>query len=345
MSKIDEIFAEVTNKAAEVGKVFGPDRRKAVPIWEDCLCYDLEEVKRLYHLSERIRHGNDADKSALIEEFRELRDSIKKLDDAPERIYLYNDFVPTVTEYTDYENYKYNHAPDFKPYMYEVLTDKQVKGAVLVVAGGDHGECVTAEGYGVCKQLNEYGYHCFLLLNRPNHNPWNGLEVATDCAKAMQIIRVNADKYGLDVNRIAIAGFSNGGITSEYCIQYYSLGQKIADYFPEYKEEYDGIFAGPNAFLCIYGPRFDGLEFDWEHVNYPPTFFAVGKNDTAMKNLHWAYPDLVKHGVDVEVHTFCGTPHGWAGKYIVDDEIKYPNFELWLPLADYFLDYAFSKKN
>lgn len=344
MDKIDRIFAGVSAEAEEAAKLFGKERRKAIEIFEDCLCYDFEEVKQLYNLSAEIRHGNSENKAELIKQFISLRDSMKKLDNAPERIYLYDGQVPTITEYTDFENYKYNHAPDFKPYMHEFLTDKPVKGAVLVVPGGDHGECVTTEGYGVCKQLNEMGYHAFMLLNRPNHNPWRGLDVATDCAKAIQIIRANADKYNLDVNRVAIAGFSNGGITSEYCIQYYSKGQKISDWYKDYKDEkYDGINARPNAFLCIYGPRFDGLEFDWTNVDYPATFFAVGKDDGAMKNLHWAYPDLINHGVDVEVHTFCGTPHGWAGKISVEDEIKYPNFELWLPLADYFMTYAFNK--
>ncbi|MBR6321230.1 MAG: hypothetical protein IKR59_00045, partial [Lachnospiraceae bacterium] len=70
-------------------------------------------------------------------------------------------------------------------------------------------------------------------------------------------------------------------------------------------------------------------------VEYPPVFYAVGREDTALDNFNYVYPDLRAHNVPVEIHTFAGVPHGKAGTILIDDD--YPNFDLWVPLADAFL--------
>ena len=41
-------------------------------------------------------------------------------------------------------------------------------------------------------------------------------------------------------------------------------------------------------------------------------------------------------GVPVEVHTFAGHPHGYAGWKIIDGKGN-PNFDLWVTHADAFL--------
>ena len=64
--------------------------------------------------------------------------------------------------------------------------------------------------------------------------------------------------------------------------------------------------------------------------------FAVGMEDKALDNLHWVYRDLLSHGIRAEVHTFTGVPHGQAGVSVFGN-YDYPNFELWLPLADAFM--------
>lgn len=160
------------------------------------------------------------------------------------------------------------------------------------------------------------------------------------------MVRANAVKYRVGPNQIAFAGFSNGGLTGECCIQYYSGEQTVQDHFPDYQpDELDKVYGAPDVFLCVYGPRFDGAPFDYDVAEYPPVFFAVGREDEAMKNLNYVYPQLVKHGVTVEIHTFAGTPHGMAGIDLIDGEVKYPNFQLWEPLADAFMLDIYQKAN
>ncbi len=45
--------------------------------------------------------------------------------------------------------------------------------------------------------------------------------------------------------------------------------------------------------------------------------------------------------VRLEIHTFSGVPHGQAGVRIFGEN-PYPTFELWLPLADKFMQDIFA---
>ncbi len=342
---------EMNRRMEPVRKIFGPVKNKAVAIFEDCANYPIDEVVALRKLVQEIEGpaytGNvDLKETAeKTEQFREMLETIRPLENARPRIYLWNEGnMPTLTEYTDNSTYRYNHNPDFKPYYLEMLLPEDVepKGAVILCAGGDHADAVVSEAYQTALDFNGMGYQCFILLNRTNHNPWTSKEAGVDAARAVRMVRNNAAMYRIKPDHVAYAGFSNGGLTGEGLIEYFSGEQKVQSVFPDYEPDaLDAVNATPDAFICVYGPRFVNEPFDWENVVYPPTFFAVGREDSAMNNLNYVYPDLVKHGVPVEIHTFAGVPHGQAGVRIMDGKVKYPNFELWLPLADAFLQNVF----
>lgn len=59
--------------------------------------------------------------------------------------------------------------------------------------------------------------------------------------------------------------------------------------------------------------------------------------------IYWTYRDLLLHGISAEVHTFTGVPHGQAGVSILGNH-DYPDFELWLILADAFMKKIFEWK-
>ncbi len=344
---MEERFAQMREHMKEAKAVFGPYELPAVPLYEDLPCYPVEQVLELSRLGQQAQRCRDeARRATLLEEFTTLRDSIQKKPDAPERIYLWpRGKVPTCTAYSSNSDYLFNHGPDFEPYLFEMLlpTDATPRGAIVVCAGGDHGSASIHEGYQVCLDMNALGYQCFLLNNRPLMNPWGKLEAGADCARAIRFVRKNAEKYRINSNNVAFAGFSNGGSTGEALIRYYSGRQTVAGHFPGYEpDELDDYYGAPDAFLCVYGPRYKGADFDYTDVVYPPTFFAVGRLDGAMDNLHWVYPSLLAQGIPVEVHTFAGVPHGQAGAKINHGGVSpYPNFDLWEPLADAFLQDVF----
>ncbi len=316
-------------------------QHRSVPFFEDIPCYPAEEIVELHGMRRRMLEEKDpARQEQLADEYNAFLDALKKLPDAPERVYLWQEGnMPSSGKYLENPDCRYNHDPDFMPYMYEFLLPENVqpKGAVILCAGGDHGDCVIHEAYQSCLDFNRLGYQSFMLLNRTNMMPYTGQECGADAARLIRMIRRNASKYRICENQVAFAGFSNGGLTGEECIRYYSGTQKVTDHFPNYRPDQLDDFSGtPDAFLCIYGPRFAGKEIDYSNVSYPPVFFAVGMEDKAMDNLHWVYQDLLAHGIRAEVHTFIGVPHGQAGVSLLGN-YEYPNFELWLPLADAFM--------
>ena len=204
--------------------------------------------------------------------------------------------MPIQTEYTDNSDHRYDHEPDFKPYLLEMLLPEDVTpiGAVMTIAGGTHGAGTINECYQIGLEFNALGYQCFILQCRPNGSPWNQYETGADAARALRILRANCKKYRIDPDKIALAGFSNGGITIDFCIEHFSGKKKVADYFPDYTpDELDALNGGPDAYLCVYGPRHAGTPYNYEGVVYPPTFFAVGRLDSAMNNLHELYPSLL----------------------------------------------------
>lgn len=334
---MQETFAHME----EVAKDCGEEIIRAAGMFEDPTRFPVDQLIQLSFLQQEIYDADiREERLALNEKFRAAMDQIHLLPDAPERIYLWQEGnMPTQTVYTENPGFKNNHNPDYKPYMLEMLVKPEVQpiGAIVMVAGGNHGAGTINECYQNCLEFNALGYQCFILNCRPNHWPWNTYDTGVDAARALRLIRANAAKYRIAPDHVALAGFSNGGVTVDCCIQYYSGKQRVADYYPDYvPDELDALNGGPDAFLCVYGPRYKGMPYDWNGVVYPPTFFAVGRNDTAMDNLHATYADLLAHNVPLEVHTFAGRPHGNAGWKIIDG-VGDPNFDLWVTHADYFL--------
>lgn len=340
-------MAKRMEERKELIAAFGAEDHKAVPLFEDAPWYPEDDLVELYWLDQNIIKCKDKEKRAeLIKEFAKKRDSIRKLPSGPERIYLWPEDkpVPGLTNYTDNSAFQYNHDPDFRPYFYEMLIPEDItpKGIIVFVAGGDHGWSMFHEAYQSCRDFNALGYQTILVANRTNNCPWEAVDAAADASRVIRLVRKNAGKYRVNPNQVVYAGFSNGGVTGENVIRYFSGEKKMTDYYPDYvPDEADNYYGAPDAFLCVYGPRWVGHEFDFTGVKYPPTFFAIGREDSAIDNFNYVYPQLLERGVPVEIHTFAGAPHGVAGLSIVDRSVRYPNFELWIPLADYFIQDVF----
>lgn len=87
--------------------------------------------------------------------------------------------------------------------------------AVVVIAGGGYGVIVyNGEGLGTAKSLAEKGISAFVLKYRlPSDEIMVDKKIGPlqDAQQAIKYLRENADKYGIDKNKIGIMGFSAGG--------------------------------------------------------------------------------------------------------------------------------------
>lgn len=348
----EEKFKRMRQNLAEVA----PEVHQAIPFYEDPTRYPIDKLVAMANMQHEMIFCDDkAPRQELLHRFIALRDSLTLLPNAPERIYLWPaGKMPTLTVYAPDMNagYRYDHDPDFQPYLLEMLLPEEVTpvGAVVTIAGGQHGMGTLNECYQNGLEFNRLGYQCFILNSRPNRMPWNGKESGVDAARALRYIRFHAARYRLSSDRVAAAGFSNGGLNIDECIRYYSGDQTVADHFPGYEpDELDACYGAPDVFLCIYGARLHkvndvfGMQFgpleayDYTRVSYPSTFFACGLEDeTGLQNLYPVFNDLVGRGVKVEIHTFAGHPHGFSGWKLIDGK-GFPNFDLWLVHADNFM--------
>ncbi len=339
--KRSSVPPESPEAAARRRELF-PLTHQAVPFYEDVPCYDVDTLVKLHELEDKLFAGRDEEKDAIKGQYTALLSTLQKKPDAPEQIFLWKDGnMPEHTEYPENPG-RFNHDPGFIPYMYEIPypEGERPKDAIVLIAGGDHGWS-TLLTYQTALDLTALGHQCFLLDNRVNNNPWDEYESGADASRAVKLVRELIKDRGYD--KVAIAGFSNGGLTGENCILHYSGTQKIQDHFPDYiPDEIDELYGAPDAFICVYGPRFNGNPYDFTNVVYPPTFYAMGLEDGGIQNLYYASGELLKHGVPVEIHTFTGVPHGVAGRKLFLGKVPYPNFDHWLPLADAFLAYHFN---
>jgi len=342
---------EKAARLAELRRTFVAAKKKAVVAMEQCINYaPLENLVTIFTVGRSIKW--DADLEEIEPKVAKYLEALNGLHPSGVNREMYplwpEGKMPVETVYTENPDGRYKHDPDYIPYYWEMLVDEAVqpKGMIVLCAGGDHGDSGLAEVYRVAMDFNELGYQCIILNNRTNHQPWSIREAGVDAARCMRIVRSNCAKYRVPADRIAFAGFSNGGLTGEGIIEYYSGKQTVKDVFPSYEpDEYDAVDATPSAFLCVYGPRYAGAPFNYENCVYPPVFFAVGRDDRACHNLYDHLPDMLAHGLEIEIHTFAGVPHGQAGMKIVDGKVKYPTFELWIPLADSFMTDLYAKQD
>ena len=333
---------EMRARMREINREFGGANHEAIAIYEDCTMYDIPQLAELVLLERKVMGAKSKEERlAIIAEFKDKLSKVKKIPNAPERILLWPEGkMPKLTEYTENTDNQYFHDPDFQPYMLEVLVPENVQpvGAVITVAGGQHGPNTLNECYQINREFNALGYQGFILHCRPNACPWDPRETGADVARAVRLIRANAAKYRIDPDRIALAGFSNGGIAGDSCIRFYSGDQTVKDSFPDYEpDELDKIPGCMDVFLCVYGARHKGTEPSNPRVVYPACFFACGLEDKAgVVNLYSLLPELIEHNVRLELHTFAGQPHGYAGWKILEGNGN-PTFDYLVQLADVFM--------
>ncbi len=106
----------------------------------------------------------------------------------------------------EYTSKKEGFRPVLETY---ILDGKESRGAVVICPGGGYGELSDREAEPIAIRFLEAGYHAFVLYysTAPNRQP----QQLKDATRAMCIIRDNAEKWGVNKDKIAIIGFSAGG--------------------------------------------------------------------------------------------------------------------------------------
>ena len=235
------------------------------------------------------------------------------------------------------------------------IHDGRARGMLIMCAGGGFVLKAYHEAKPVADYFYKKGFNAAVLdYTVAWKDGWNAEVQAAalqDAKRAIRTLRYNAGKLGFPGDKIAIGGFSAGGMLSGMAATLYDCGDPASD-DPVERES-----SRPDAALLLYGAmsfssairdmsydvkkqnesaRFDNLLN--LHSKCPPFFIFQTHGDDPRFAMSFG-KGLAEHGVPFEVHTFAGGGHG-GGLYDggVEDAPLFPHTSRWAGLAAEWLE-------
>jgi acetyl esterase/lipase len=221
--------------------------------------------------------------------------------------------------------------PTLTPYLPEKGTANGT--AVIVCPGGAYAGLASAhEGFQVAQAFNRIGVTAFVLKYRlPSDSIMMDKSIGPlqDAQRAIQMVRQDAAKWGIDPNKIGIIGFSAGG----------HLASTEGTHFDKVViDNPNNISVRPDFMMLIYpvitfgekahvGSRENliGKNASQDQVdlysnekqvtaNTPPTFIVHAEDDDVVpvENALLMYEALLKNKVKAEMHLFPAGGHGFG---------------------------------
>ncbi len=93
----------------------------------------------------------------------------------------------------------------------EEMPNMKIRPAVLVCPGGGYSACSDREAEPVAMAFLAQGYNAFVLRYSVGKGKAAFPRPLEDAEAALELIRMNAGKWSVDKNKIAVIGFSAGG--------------------------------------------------------------------------------------------------------------------------------------
>ena len=198
--------------------------------------------------------------------------------------------------------------------------------AVVIFPGGGYKHLANHEGEGYAHLLNAFGITSFVVNYRvaPNYFPCPLL----DARRSVRFVRLNAEKFGINKNKVLVMGSSAGGhLTALLCTYLEDIGE-------EYDELYSEDFLPNGQILCYpvissdesishqgsYESLLRELYNDKEKYSpellvnstTPPAFIWHTAEDTAVPcvNSYQYASALWKQNISCELHVFPEGRHG-----------------------------------
>ena len=229
--------------------------------------------------------------------------------------------------------YHYPAAYGFVPFMISYIhEDKEIHPAMIVVPGGAYRYASPSEGHLPAEEFYRAGYNVFVLAYTVNYldEPLK-LQPLHDISRAVRMIRANAERYEIDLEKIALCGFSAGGhLCASLCVHY----GDIADGSPKYQSVSNrpdaailsypvitsGEYAHRDSITALLGnePTKEELEYMSleNHVtaDTPPCFLWQTVTDATVpvENSYLFAAACRKQGVRFAHHVFSEGVHGMS---------------------------------
>lgn len=224
-----------------------------------------------------------------------------------------------------------NYDPDSsqrKPALYLYMpepSDDHPKGCVIVCAGGAFRCKSDYEGFPVAQFFANNGFAAAVLDYRIA--PYKLEDSTADLQQAIRLLRANASEYNIDPDKIAVCGFSAGGI----------LAMAASYYPPAYGDTvYSDQNCIPNALILGYGVYGPESYADVITSDSPVVFMWSSIQDAMLNpqdNLTYASL-LAANSVRYELHLWADGEHGIGmGSNEYGSPFNYEHAANWGPLA------------
>ncbi len=258
--------------------------------------------------------------------------------------------------YEQYGTFRYENISEAELFVYQPEEDKNTGAAVIICPGGGYRvEAIDHEGFRIAQYFKEHGITGIVLKYRL---PYGSSEVPlTDALQAIRFTRSKALEWGIDPQKIGIAGSSAGGHLASTAGTHFDLGN------PEADDPMSKISSRPDFMLLLYpvisfkesvghmGSRKNliGETNDWKIAkefsnelwvteNTPPVFFVLADDDRGVipENSISFYRALKENNIPAELHVFAKGGHGFGMRS--EREIPVDNW------PDLFVDWLKSMK-
>lgn len=231
-----------------------------------------------------------------------------------------------------YDGVRVRNVSEAEMYIYFPEKENNTGAAVVICPGGGYWiEAMDHEGYDIAKWLKSKGIAGIVLKYRL---PYGNNEVpSSDARQALRIIRKHAQDWGINPDKIGIAGSSAGGHLASTVGTRFDYGNK------ESSIPVEQMSCRPDFMLLLYpvisfkedighmGSRKNliGEGNDWNLAKQysnelnvtaetPPTFLILADDDTSVvpQNSVEFYLALKKNKVPAEMHIFQKGGHGFG---------------------------------
>ena len=256
---------------------------------------------------------------------------------AQEIINLYSGAIPNSKQSGLKESYNkgmFSNVTNPTLELFQPEKEKSTGVAVIICPGGGYGVVVyDAEGVRTAKEFARNGVTAFVLKYRlPNDSIMIDKKIGPlqDAQQAIKIVRENASKWGIDINKVGIMGFSAGGHLASTEATHYKKAVIENDnntnlrpdfmilVYPVISMQDSLTHLGSRTNLLGKDPSKEVIdEFSNElHVDEdtPPAYITQAGDDQTVDvdNSIVFYEALRHHKVDAELHLYPRGGHGFV---------------------------------
>jgi acetyl esterase/lipase len=198
--------------------------------------------------------------------------------------------------------------------------------AVVILPGGGFSRVVPdLEGTEAADWLNRHGVTAFVLSYRTTADPktpgWT--KPLQDAQRALALVRSQADRWGIQKDRLGLLGFSAGGQVAARLL----AAEDRKSY--ERIDDVDAISHRPDFAILIYPWNMYDAKTDAlvEGIQVPktcPPTYLVHTDDDRSSSLGAVlfYAGLKKQGIPAELHVYGNGGHGYGLRPVKGSEIS-----------------------